>query len=230
MPTAARREWFYTTQDMTNDELKLASVLARQWGWNDRAILTVAQSGDYDDLKLRFPLEYEDRVRHYAKLADLEPGYVFAVIRQESAFTRDARSPAGARGLMQLMPATGKRTAQKHDIRWTGTSGLYNTDHNIRLGTAYLREVMDRYGDNQVLASASYNAGPHRVRRWLPEQDTRTAASWVATIPYQETRKYVQRVLAYNTIYDWRLDLPLTRLEQRMPTVYTEDHYTQSGS
>jgi soluble lytic murein transglycosylase len=131
---------------------------------------------------------------------------------------------------MQLMPATGKRTAQKHDIRWTGTSGLYNTDHNIRLGTAYLREVMDRYGDNQVLASASYNAGPHRVRRWLPEQDTRTAASWVATIPYQETRKYVQRVLAYNTIYDWRLDLPLTRLEQRMPTVYTEDHYTQSGS
>jgi soluble lytic murein transglycosylase len=230
MPIAARREWFYTTQDMTNDELKLAAVLARQWGWNDRAILTVAQSGDYDDLKLRFPLEYEDRVRHYAKLAGLEPGYVFAVIRQESAFTPDARSPAGARGLMQLMPATGKRTARKHDIRWTGTSGLLDTDHNIRLGTTYLREVMDRYGDNQVLASASYNAGPHRVRRWLPEQDTRTAVSWVATIPYLETRKYVQRVLAYNTIYDWRLDLPLTRLEQRMPTVYTEDHYTQSGS
>jgi len=230
MPSDARREWFYATQDMTNDELKLAAVLAGQWGWNDRAILTVAQTGDYADLKLRFPLEHEDRVRHYAKLADLEPGYVFAVIRQESAFTRDARSPAGARGLMQLMPATGKLTAKKHDIRWTGTSGLFDTDHNIRLGTSYLREVMDRYGDNRVLASASYNAGPHRVRRWLPEQGDRTAVSWVATIPYQETRKYVQRVLAYNTIYDWRLDLPLTRLEQRMPTVYTEDHYTQSGS
>jgi soluble lytic murein transglycosylase len=194
MLSDARREWFYTTQDMTHDELKLAAVLAGQWGWNDRAILTVAQTGDYDDLKLRFPLEHEDRVRHYAKLAGLEPGYVFAVIRQESAFTRDARSPAGARGLMQLMPATGKQTAQKHDIRWTGTSGLLDIDHNIRLGTAYLREVMDRYGDNPVLASASYNAGPHRVRRWLPEQDTRTAVSWVATIPYRETRKYVQRV------------------------------------
>jgi soluble lytic murein transglycosylase len=230
MPIDARREWFYATQDMTNDELKLAAVLAREWGWNDRAILTVAQAGDYADLKLRFPLEHEDRVRHYAKLAGLEPGYVFAVIRQESAFTRDARSPAGARGLMQLMPATGKRTAHKLDIRWTGTSSLFDTDHNIRLGTAYLREVMDRYGDNPVLASASYNAGPHRVRRWLPEQGSRSAVSWVATIPYQETRKYVQRVLAYNTIYDWRLDLPLTRLEQRMPTVYTEDHYTQSGS
>jgi soluble lytic murein transglycosylase len=226
----ARREWVYTTQDMTHDELKLASVLAGQWGWNDRAILTVAQTGDFDDLKLRFPLEYEDRVRHYAKLNGLEPGYVFAVIRQESAFIRDARSPAGARGLMQLMPATGKLTAQKNDIRWTGTSGLFDTDHNIRLGTAYLREVMDRYGDNPALASASYNAGPHRVRRWLPEQDTRTAVSWVATIPYQETRKYVQRVLAYNAIYDWRLELPLTRMEQRMPTVYTEDHYAQSGS
>ena len=230
MLTDARREWFYTTQDMTHDELKLAAVLAGQWGWNDRAILTVAQTGDYDDLKLRFPLEHEDRVRHYAKLAGLEPGYVFAVIRQESAFTRDARSPAGARGLMQLMPATGKQTAQKHNIRWTGTSGLLDIDHNIRLGTAYLREVMDRYGDNPVLASASYNAGPHRVRRWLPEQDTRTAVSWVATIPYRETRKYVQRVLAYNTIYDWRLELPLTRLKQRMPTVYTEDHYAHSGS
>jgi len=230
MLSDARREWAYATQDMTHEELKLASVLARQWGWNDRAILTVAQTGDYGDLQLRFPLEHEDSVRHYAKLNGLEPGYVFAIIRQESAFSRDARSPAGARGLMQLMPATGKRTASRNRIRWTGSNGLFEADHNIRLGTTYLREVMDRYDDNPVLATASYNAGPHRVRRWLPLEDSRTAISWVATIPYRETRKYVQRVLAYNTIYDWRLGLPLTRLGQRMPTVFTEDHYSQSGS
>ncbi|UCC56430.1 MAG: transglycosylase SLT domain-containing protein [Gammaproteobacteria bacterium] len=226
----ARREWIYATQGMTPDELKQAAVLAGQWGWNERAILTVAQAGDYDDLKLRFPLEHEDSVRHYAKLKELEPGYVFAVIRQESAFNREARSPAGARGLMQLMPATGKQTARKNRIRWTGNSGLFEIDRNIQLGTSYLREVMDRYGDNPVLASASYNAGPHRVKRWLPGEDSRMADSWVATIPYRETRKYVQRVLAYNAIYDWRLELPLTRLEERMPTVFTEDHYAQSGS
>jgi soluble lytic murein transglycosylase len=230
MPSDARREWVYATQGMTPGELKLAAVLAGQWGWNDRAILTVAQTGDYDDLKLRFPLEHEDRVRHYAKLNRLDPGYVFAVIRQESAFTPDARSPAGARGLMQLMPATGKRTASKNRIRWTGSSGLFDIDRNIQLGTTYLREVMDRYDDNPVLASASYNAGPHRVQRWLPGKDSRTADSWVATIPYRETRKYVQRVLAYNAIYDWRLELPLTRLEQRMPAIFTEDYYAQSGS
>jgi soluble lytic murein transglycosylase len=230
MPGDARREWIYATQDMTPDELKLAAALAGQWGWNERAIMTVAQTGDYDDLKLRFPVAHEDRVRHYAKLNGLEPGFVLAVIRQESAFNREARSPAGARGLMQLMPATGKQTASKNRIRWTGNSGLFDIDHNIQLGTTYLREVMDRYDDNPVLACASYNAGPHRVQRWLPGKDSRTADSWVATIPYRETRKYVQRVLAYNAIYDWRLELPLTRLEQRMPAVFTEDHYAQSGS
>jgi soluble lytic murein transglycosylase len=226
----ARREWAYATQGMTSDELKLAAVLARKWGWNDRAILTIAQTGDYDDLKLRFPLDHEDRVRQYAKQKGLEPGYVFAVIRQESAFNPEALSPAGARGLMQLMPATGKRTASKNRIRWTGIKGLFDVNRNIQLGTSYLREVMDRYDDNPVLASASYNAGPHRVQRWLPEEGSRMADSWVATIPYHETRKYVQRVLAYNAIYDWRLGLPLTRLEERMPTVFTGDHYAQSGS
>ena len=111
-----------------------------------------------------------------------------------------------------------------------GISGLFEIDRNIQLGTSYLREVMDRYDNNPVLASASYNAGPHRVHRWLPGEKSRTADSWVATIPYRETRKYVQRVLAYNAIYDWRLELPLTRLEERMPMVFTEDHYAQSGS
>jgi len=230
MLSDARREWVYATQDMTPDELKLAAALAGQWGWNDRAISTVAQTGDYSDLKLRFPLEHEDRIRHYATLNALEPGFIFAIIRQESAFTRDARSPAGARGLMQLMPATGKRTARKNRVRWTGNSILFDVEHNIRLGTAYLREIMDRYDNNPVLAIAAYNAGPQRVRRWLPEQDSRSAASWVATIPYRETRKYVQRVLAYDIIYDWRLELPQTRLTQRMPVVFSEDHYAQSGS
>ena len=225
MLSDARREWHYATRDMNDDELKRAAVLASQWGWNDRAILTVARTGDYSDLKLRFPLDHVTRVNHYAKDSRLDPGHVFAVIRQESAFNPGARSPAGAMGLMQLMPATGKITARKFNIPYSGTRSLFNADKNIHLGTTYLRQVMDRYGNNPVLATASYNAGPHRVQRWLPEDNTQDATIWVANIPYTETRHYVQRVLAYATIYDWRMERPITRLVERMPTVFSEPHY-----
>ncbi|MEA2094926.1 MAG: lytic transglycosylase domain-containing protein, partial [Pseudomonadota bacterium] len=185
----------------------------------------VARTGDYSDLKLRFPLDHVARVNHYAENSHLDPGHVFAVIRQESAFNQGARSPAGAMGLMQLMPATGKITAKKHHIPYSGTRSLFDADKNIHLGTTYLRQVMDRYGNNPVLATASYNAGPHRVQRWLPEDNTQDATIWVANIPYTETRNYVQRVLAYATIYDWRMERPITRLAERMPTVFSEPHY-----
>lgn len=230
MTLDARREWAYATQGMTPAELKLAAILAGQWGWNDNAILTVAQSGDYADLKLRFPLDHAASVQRHAARNDLDPAYVFAVIRQESAFNKDATSPAGARGLMQLMPATGRITARELRIPWPGTRALFDTDRNIQLGTRYLRQVMDRYDNNMVLATASYNAGPHRVRRWLPEDDTRAADVWAATIPYRETRRYVERVLTYTAIYDWRMERPFTRLAERMPAVHPEDRYARPGS
>ena len=94
----------------------------------------------------------------------------------------------------------------------------------------YLRQVMDKFDDSIVLASAAYNAGPHRVRRWLPEQGSRTAVSWVATIPYQETRKYVQRVLAYAAIYDWRMEQPVTKLKQRMQGILGAAPHEDNGS
>jgi soluble lytic murein transglycosylase len=228
MLSDARREWAHATRNMNDAELRLAAVLASQWGWNDRAILTVARTGDYADLKLRFPLEHEERVRHHAANSRLEPGHVFAVIRQESAFNREARSPAGARGLMQLMPATGRLTAQKNRISYHGTGQLYDIDKNLELGTSYLRQVMDRFGNNPVLASAAYNAGPHRVVRWLPESEPQSAASWIANIPYSETRQYVQRILAYAAIYDWRMEFPITRLDERMPPVLPESQYEHS--
>jgi soluble lytic murein transglycosylase len=217
--TDARREWAHATRDMNDEELKLAALLAREWGWNDRAILTVARTGDYADLKLRFPLDHVDAVRDYARHNRLDPSHVFAVIRQESAFNKDARSPAGALGLMQLMPRTGRVTARKNRIPLSSTRNLFEAEKNIRIGSAYLREVMDRFHDNTVLATAAYNAGPHRVQNWLPEANDEATASWIANIPFSETRKYVQRVLAYATIYDWRMEQPVTRLQQRMPGI-----------
>jgi soluble lytic murein transglycosylase len=223
--TESRREWAAVTEDMNARELKLAARLASDWGWHDRAILTVARSADYDDLELRFPLDHVDDVNRYAGEYQLDPGHVYAVIRTESAFNTDARSGAGALGLMQLMPATGRVTARKNRIPLPGTQHLYEPDSNIRIGSAYLKEVMNRYDNNVVLASAAYNAGPQRVQRWLPDEQTQSAASWVAAIPFDETRKYVQRILAYAAIYDWRLQRRVIPLAEHMQDIKPRDAY-----
>ncbi len=228
--TDARREWAHATRAMNNEELKLAALLAHEWGWNDRAIFTVARTGDYADLKLRFPLNHVDEVRNQARHNRLDPSHVFAVIRQESAFNKDARSPAGALGLMQLMPKTGRVTARKNRIPLSGNRNLFEAEKNIRIGSAYLREVMDRFDENTVLATAAYNAGPHRVQNWLPEEDDESAASWIANIPFSETRKYVQRVLTYAAIYDWRMEQPVTKLNQRMQGILGAARREDTGS
>lgn len=224
----ARREWYWITRNLSPDELKLAAVLAEQWGWHDRAILTVAQSKDYNDLNLRFPVNYQSEVRKISRQYQLEPAHVYAVIRQESAFNKDARSHAGALGLMQLMPKTGRVTAKKHNIPLASTSLLYQPDKNISIGSAYLKQVMEAYDDNIVLASAAYNAGPHRVKRWLPEDKEKPATQWIAMVPFNETRNYIQRILAYIAIYDWRLEQPATPINKHMPIIRPNDSYASA--
>jgi len=225
----ARREWMNAIAGFSADQLKRAAELASEWGWHDSAILTVARSSDYDDLELRFPIDHSKDVERYANANQLDPGHVFAVIRTESAFNKDARSNAGAVGLMQLMPATGRRTARKYSIPLSSTQSLYEPEQNIRIGTAYLKQVMEQYDRNVVLASAAYNAGPQRVDRWLPEEQKRPAESWIAAIPYGETRKYVQRILAYAAIYDWRMDRPVIPLSKHMPDVLPKSHYDKGA-
>jgi len=164
-------------------------------------------------------------VRKIAQGYQLEPAHVYAVIRQESAFNKDARSPAGALGLMQLMPKTGRVTAKKHNIPLSSTSLLYEPDKNIMIGSAYLKQVMEEYDDNIVLASAAYNAGPHRVKRWLPEDEEKPAARWIAMVPFNETRDYIQRILAYMAIYDWRMEQPATPIKKYMPDILPNEAY-----
>jgi len=164
-------------------------------------------------------------VRKIARDYKLEPAHVYAVIRQESAFNKDAISPAGALGLMQLMPKTGSLTAKKHNIPLASTSLLYEPDKNITIGSAYLKQVMEEYDGNIVLASAAYNAGPHRVKRWLPEDEEKPAARWIAMVPFNETRNYIQRILAYIAIYDWRMEQPATPIKKHMPDILPTDAY-----
>lgn len=216
----ARREWAFVTKKMNQDELQAAAKLAESWGWHDRAIFSLARTGYWDDLDLRFPLKYKTHIEQQASNNQLDIAWIFAVVRQESAFIRDARSGAGALGLMQLMPGTARQVAKRLHGRSLRTLGslLLDPGLNIQLGSAYLRQVFDQLDQHQVLATAAYNAGPNRVKKWLPEQDI-PADLWVETVPFKETRTYLQRVLSYTVIYEQQLGLKPKRLAYRMPLV-----------
>ncbi len=151
----ARREWRYLQQSLDKAGLRAAAKIAQDWGWQDQAIFTLAKSGYWDDLELRFPLEHGETVFRHSDQNELEPAWVYAVIRQESAFNRKAHSPAGARGLMQLMPATARLVATRLlNRRAPRRTKLYDPAVNIDLGTTYLRHVLDQLGDHPVLATA----------------------------------------------------------------------------
>ena len=124
----------------------------------------------------------------------------------------DARSPKGALGLMQIMPATGKNIAAKLKQPGFKTRDLLDSAINLRFGSWYLRDLLNRMRGHRVLAIASYNAGPHRARRWLPASGELDGDIWVETVPFRETRRYLRRVLAYTVIYEMMLGDPLTRI------------------
>ncbi len=229
--TEARREWQWVTKDMPHDELQAAAKLAERWGWHDRAIFSLARTGYWDDLDLRFPLKYKAHIEKEADSNRLDTAWLFAVVRQESAFIQDARSSAGALGLMQLMPRTARQVAKRlHGRSLRSLSALLlNPGLNIQLGSAYLRQVFDRLDRHPVLATAAYNAGPHRVKGWLPERNM-AADLWVETVPFKETRSYLRRVLSYTIIYEQQLGESPTRLAHRMPVVKGVSENSKGGA
>lgn len=209
--TDVTREWRELTRDADPDALRTAALLGERLGLVTEAIFTLARSDYWDDIRLRFPVRYEGLVAGRAADYDLPPEWVYAVIRQESAFDADVASHAGAVGLMQLMPGTAGDMARELGRPAPGRLDLIDPALNIALGTRYLAAMRERFGGNQVLATAAYNAGPGAVSRWLP--DTTTPADlWMLEIPYRETRDYVRRVLTYRVIYAQRLGLTDFRL------------------
>jgi len=213
----ARREWYFLTSNLSNDdELEMAAKVAQSWGWHDRAILTIAQTKRRDDLHLRFPISYHQLVDKYANKHSVDQTYILAFIRRESAFAKQARSPVGAIGLMQVMPKTGKSVAKKHKIKFKGKYQLYEPEYNIKIGTKYLQAMLKRYQDQIILASSAYNAGPHRVKKWLPKDKSISAVNWIETIPFNETRNYVSAILMYRAIYQYRLAKPITRISDAL--------------
>ena len=219
----ARREWYHALGKMTSYQMQMAAKLATQWGWYDRAIFTMARADAYDDLVLRFPVIFDKLLDKYAKERDIDRSWVYGLVRAESAFIEDVRSPAGALGLMQVMPKTGKMTAKKIGMKNFTASKLKKAEYNIPIGTAYMKQMLERFEGNMVLATAAYNAGPHRVDKWLPKKGCAEPDVWIEQIPFNETRKYVSRVLTYANIYDWRLNTEIKPLRDRMALITAPD-------
>ncbi|ASJ75968.1 transglycosylase SLT domain-containing protein [Granulosicoccus antarcticus] len=210
----SRREWNNWLRGKTSEELATAAVLASSWGMHDRAIYAAGLSDSPRAIALRFPVLYRSDVARASMEHSIEPAWIFGVMRRESAYIRDVRSGAGAVGLMQLMPATAKYVAGLQGKRnWKGD--LTDSATNIGFGTYYLRHVMNKFNDHQVLATASYNAGPSRVDQWLRDSSIE-ADIWIDTIPFTETRRYVRAVLAYAAIYDYHLRGTAQRLSEKL--------------
>ena len=200
-----RSEWDAVIRSMNREQHLGAAKLAHDWGWHSRAIATIAKAGEYDDLDIRYPLPWQTEFIASSETADIPHSWAYGIARSESLFMRDIRSSAGAIGVMQLMPATGRETAGEINLKYGGTVTLTDVASNIRLGTAYLGKMYDRFANNQVLATAAYNAGPHRVEKWLPSDGELDGRIWIENIPYRETRQYVRRVLADAAVFHWRL-------------------------
>ncbi len=223
----ARREWWHHFKGADAATMKAAATIAAGWGWDSEAIASVARARDWNDLDLRFPLPYRDRIIAAAKREDIEPEWVYAILRQESIFRSDARSSAGALGLMQLLPATAKRVARELKLHYTGSKQLLDADTNIRLGSSYLKTSRNDLQGRALLATAAYNAGPRRVNAWLPESAPLPADVWVETVPYHETRNYLRKVMEYSVIYQHRLKSEPGFLRRQMqPVPVREDTKT----
>jgi len=215
----ARREWYYLIRNHGDEDRQKLAYIQKQWGWHSQAILTIATADYYDDLSLRFPVVYKQELEKATSKSGLDTAWVMALMRQESAFQADARSSAGARGLMQLMPKTSRYVARLLKQRRPKIHDLYKPETNIKLGTHYLKKNLRDFKDNKVLTTAAYNAGPHRVSKWLPDGNRIDADIWTETIPFKETRNYVQRIMSYASIYDHKLGYNVTRVSQRMQDI-----------
>jgi len=215
--TEGTREWVFSIRTMEDPKLLAAAELARRAEIYDRAINTAERTSHLHNFQVRFLAPFRDVFRHHARAYDLEEAWVLGITRQESRFIADAKSSAGARGLMQLMPATARWVARKIGMNYS-PERVAEVGTNVTLGTRYLRYVLEDLG-HPVLASAAYNAGPGRARRWR-DVKALEGAIYVETIPFNETRDYVKKVMA-NTVFYAALHgegEPLS-LRQRLGTV-----------
>lgn len=211
-------EWDWALRGMNDRQLLAAAELARRAGWYDRAISTADRTRGEHDFDLRYLAPYRDLATAYAHDNGLDEAWVFGLMRQESRFVDYARSSVGATGLMQIMPATAKWIANQLGLGRKAHAGVSKPETNIRFGTYYLKSIYDSLDQSPVLATAGYNAGPGRARRWQAETPLE-GAIYVESIPFAETRDYVKKVLANAMFYRNRFGGEVRPLKDRLGTI-----------
>ncbi len=212
------REWNWTVRGMDDRQLLAAAELARRQDIYDRAISTADRTLAQHDYGLRYLAPFREYVDPKARAVGLDNGWVYGLMRQESRFVMNAKSTVGARGLMQVMPATAKWVAKKINLAGFHPARVGDMETNVTLGTHYLKMVLDGLDNHPVLASAAYNAGPGRARRWRGDRALE-GAIYAETIPFAETRDYVKKVMNNALYYSALFDGKPQSLKARLGTI-----------
>lgn len=211
----AKSEWALATKAFDDKQLLAASVFAARKNWYDLAIITADKTTETHDFDLRYPMPYRNLIKPAAVERGIDEAWVYGITRQESRFMHYARSGVGAAGLMQLMPATAKWAASRAGISAYNNSMIHDLDTNIALGTYYMAYTKDIFSGQETIATVAYNAGPSRAKKWLATVPLE-GAIYAETIPFSETRSYVQKVMANAHMYAPRLGLKPISLKQRL--------------
>ena len=198
----ANSEWLHAVQHGTPQQARALADYAAHQQWHARLVQTTIAGEMWDALEWRFPPAYRDDFLAWGHQTGVDPYLLMAITRRESAYNPVALSPAGARGLMQLMPGTAAQVSRQLGLNDPGPYGVLEPELNIRLGSTYLRDKLERYQGNRLAATAAYNAGPGRVDQWLGTNSMESFDLFVESIPFRETRDYVQAVLSYRVIFE----------------------------
>ena len=214
----ASKEWSWAVRNFSDQELLTAAEIARRNEMYDRAINAADRTVNIHDFSLRYLAPYRDALQAHIRENGLEEAWVYGLMRQESRFVTSAKSEVGAAGLMQIMPSTARWIAKKLGLKSYKQSLIRQLDTNLRLGTYYMKTVLSWFDDSPVLASAAYNAGPGRARLWRADQPLE-GSIYAETIPFDETRDYVKKVMSNTIYYAGQFNAPLRPLKQRMGIV-----------
>jgi len=211
----AKAEWVWATRSYDDKQLLAAAEYAIRQQWYDIAITTADNTRQLHDFSLRYPTPYRDLFRAAAQNEGIDEAWIYGLARQESRFMHFAKSGVGAAGLMQVMPATAKWAAKRMGINGYSNDLIHDLNTNVGIGTYYIRYTFELMNGQAVMATAAYNAGPSRAKRWLASEPLE-AAIYIETIPFAETRNYVQKVMANAQMYAPRLGRSALSLKSRL--------------
>ena len=229
MRSDALEEWRWVVNNLNDRQLLTAAEIARRNKMYDRAIGAADKTVSVHDFSMRYPAPYRADLQEHLRKHGLDEAWVYGLMRQESRFATSAKSETGAAGLMQIMPSTARWVARKLGLKSYRKALIHQLDTNLRIGTYYMKSVLSRSENNPVLASAAYNAGPTRALQWRGDKPLE-GAIYAETIPYQETRDYVEKVMSNTAYYADQFGDPPRSLKQRLGIIAAKTQNNQAAN